>query len=264
MSPSQHKHTDTGTYTLLFVDDFTTPHLDRTKWIPYYLPQWSSRAASQPRYRLADSCLILEITPDQQPWCPEFDGAIRVSSLQTGVYAGPLGSAMGQHRFSPACRVREEQPIERTFTPQYGYIELRAKCQLQPQNVAALWLIGFEEQPEQSAEICIFELKGTNIAADHAVIGYGVRPFADPAITNAFYEEPFALDVTQFHTYAAEWTETMIHFYVDEVKTRTIPQSPRYPMQLMLNIYDLGDPAKQAAPMAFVVDYVCAYQRNPA
>ncbi|MFZ4662479.1 MAG: hypothetical protein ACOYNY_36055 [Caldilineaceae bacterium] len=81
MSLSQHKHTDTGAYTLVFVDDFTTAHLDRTKWIPYYLPQWSSRAASQPRYRLADSCLILEITADQQPWCPEFNGAIRVSSL---------------------------------------------------------------------------------------------------------------------------------------------------------------------------------------
>ena len=51
---------------------------------------------------------------------------MRVSPLQTGAFAGPLGSEAGQHRFDPAARVREEQEDVRLYTPQYGRIELRA------------------------------------------------------------------------------------------------------------------------------------------
>ncbi len=252
--------TEFGLYRQTFFDDFTAPTLDRSKWIPYYLPQWSSREKTQPRYRIEESCLILEIQPDQQPWSPEFNGNIRVSSLQTGLYSGPLNSADGQHRFSKDLRVREAQPTERTYTPQYGYFELKAKCNILPNNVAALWMIGFEDKPEYSAEICIFELKGHNIREKSAVIGYGVHPFSDPSITDEFYEDEFPVDVTQFNTYAAEWTEREVHFYINDQKIRTIQQSPQYPMQFMLNIYDLSDDSAGHEPMEFMIDHVCGYQ----
>ncbi len=263
MDSISQKQTEFNTYHLDFFDDFDVPILDRAKWIPYYLPQWSSRENTQPRYRIEDSCLILEIQPDQQPWSPEFNGNIRVSSLQTGLYSGALNSVEGQHRFSKDLRVREPQPTERTYTPRYGYVELKAKCNILPNNVAALWMIGFEDQPEHSAEICIFELKGQNIRAKSAIIGYGVHPFGDPSITDEFYEDEFPVDVTQFNTYAAEWTEHVVHFYINEKKIRSIYQSPQYPMQLMLNIYDLAEPSKQNRPMQFIVDHVYGYTPKP-
>jgi hypothetical protein len=58
----------------------------------------------------ADAALRLLIEADQEPWCPALDGDIRVLSLQTGEFAGPLGTAVGQHRFNPAAVVTEEQP----------------------------------------------------------------------------------------------------------------------------------------------------------
>src|SRR5690606_17847849 len=61
-------------YALEFHDEFDGPDIDPEKWLPFYLPHWSSRAQSAPRYTLQDSCLVLQITRDQQPWCPEFDG----------------------------------------------------------------------------------------------------------------------------------------------------------------------------------------------
>ena len=257
-----NRQTEFGSYRQTFFDDFNSPKLDRSKWIPYYLPQWSSREKTQPRYRIEESCLVLEIQADQQPWSPEFNGSIRVSSLQTGLYSGALYSAEGQHRFSKDLRVREAQPTERTYTPQYGYFELRAKCNILPNNVAALWMIGFEDKPEHSAEICIFELKGHNVREKSAVIGYGVHPFGDPSITDEFYEEEFPVDVTQFNTYAAEWTERGVHFYINDQKIRTIHQSPQYPMQFMLNIYDLSDILTQDQPMEFIVDHVRGYERK--
>jgi hypothetical protein len=84
-------------YEIEFEDDFAEASLDQTKWLPRYLPQWSSRADSAARYDIGDSVLRLRIDRDQRPWCPEWDGDTRVSSLQTGVFSGPTGSRIGQH-----------------------------------------------------------------------------------------------------------------------------------------------------------------------
>ena len=73
--------------------------MDLGRWIPHYLPHWSTRERSAARYAIADGRLSLLITANQQPWCPDLDGEVRVSSLQTGVFAGPVGSTVGQHRF---------------------------------------------------------------------------------------------------------------------------------------------------------------------
>ena len=93
-------------YELEFEDTFDGDELDRGRWVPYYLPQWSSRERSAARYEVGGGRLRLLIEADQQPWCPELDGEIRVSSLQTGVFAGPVGSKVGQHRFAPEAVVR--------------------------------------------------------------------------------------------------------------------------------------------------------------
>jgi len=255
-------------YRLEFHDEFDGATLDTTKWLPFYLPQWSSRAQSAPRYVMKNSQLILQITQDQLPWCPEFDGGVRCSSLQTGVFAGPVGSAIGQHRFNKACVVREAQTNARTYTPQYGYFELRAKGLRTSGSLAALWMIGYEDTPERSAEITVCELAGTRTSPTRSSIRYGVHPFADPAITDEFYEDPFDIDTAQFHLYAVEWTPAHIDYYLDNVKIRTIDQSPAYPMQFMLNLYELpfvgtwtgeinlNDPY----PKEFAVDYFRAYQ----
>jgi hypothetical protein len=49
----------------------------------------------------------LQIAAEQQPWCPEFDGGIKASSVQTGLFAGPVGSRAGQLQFHPDLVVRE-------------------------------------------------------------------------------------------------------------------------------------------------------------
>lgn len=255
-------------YRLEFHDEFDAPSLDTTKWLPVHLPQWSSRARSAPNYLLRDSTLSLYIGAGQQPWCPEFDGSNRCSSVQTGVYAGPLGSSIGQHRFRKQLVVREEQAATQTYTPRYGYFELRAKGVSSPTNHVALWMIGYEDAPERSAEIAIMEIMGKSVGAQSSRVGYGVHPWGDPTIADEFYEDTLPIDATGYHIYAAEWTPTHIDFYVDNRKIRTIRQSPAYPLQFMLGIYerpaqrdgaDVPEPP-QAYPKTFTIDYFRAYQ----
>ena len=93
-------------YELAFEDTFDGDTLGQTRWLPYYLPQWTSREAAAARYRLGGGVLRLVIEADQPPWCPELDGQTRASSLQTGVFSGPVGSRVGQSRFNSDLVVR--------------------------------------------------------------------------------------------------------------------------------------------------------------
>jgi Glycosyl hydrolases family 16 len=248
-------------YELEFEDTFDGDALDTSRWVPHYLPHWSIREHSAARYELADGCLRLLIAADQQPWCPEFDGQVRVSSLQTGVFAGPVGSGVGQHRFNPEAVVREKQDNVRLYTPRYGRIELRAKALDDPRTMVALWMIGYEDEPGRSAEICVCEIFGRDVGPNQAAIGMGVHPFGDPRITDDFSAVTVPIDAREFHVYAAEWGPERVAFFVDGDLVRTVGQAPDYPMQLMLSIYEFpsetGDgPPAVAYPKAFVVDYV--------
>jgi hypothetical protein len=97
-----------------------------------------TRERSAARYEVGGGFLRLLIEEDQEPWCPELDGEIRVSSLQTGLFAGPVGSTIGQHRFHPEAVVREAQESRRLYTPPYGRIELRARATDDPRSMVAL------------------------------------------------------------------------------------------------------------------------------
>jgi hypothetical protein len=249
---------------LEFEDTFEGEELDLRRWLPHYLPHWSSRERSAARYEMADGHLRLLIEADQQPWCPDLDGQVRVSSLQTGAFAGPVGSAIGQHRFNEAAVVREAQPNVRLYTPTYGRIELRARASDDPHIMVTLWMIGYEDEPSRSAEICVCEIFGRDVAPDHAGIGMGIHPFGDPAIVDDFSRPTLPIDVRDFHIYAADWTPSQVVFSVDGTDVKTVDQSPVYPMQLMLGIYDVpsgtGDDHSGGYPKAFIVDYMRGYR----
>ena len=162
--------------------------------------------------------------------------------------------------------MRETQPTLKLYAPLYGYVEVRLKAAPIAGYLSALWMIGFEEEAEQSAEICICEIFGEHITPEGSTVGYGVHPFNDPAVTDEFYQDVFRFNAADFHIYAADWTPEQIDFYVDNQKVRTVEQSPSYSMQLMLNLYELPDaltPETKATPFpkAMTVDYVRGYRK---
>lgn len=263
-------------YELEFEDTFDGPNLDRSRWSPYYLPHWSSRSATVARYRIGDGNLRLRIDEAHAPWCPEWDGDVRVSSLQTGQFSGPLGSTVGQLQFDDGLQVREEQTEQRLYTPQYGVIETRFQAIADPRCMVALWMIGFEDEPERSGEICIAEIFGRNLSEGRAAVGMGIHPFGDPSLKDQFAAESLSIDATEFHVYTAEWTQDFVSFFVDGELIKTVWQSPSYPMQLMLGVYEF--PAGEFGttsgrrrrgggdmpyPKEFVVDYVRGWRRAP-
>jgi hypothetical protein len=250
-------------YELEFEDDFDGGALDTRRWVPYYLPHWSSRERAAARYALADGCLRLRVDADQQPWCEELDGGIRVSSLQTGVFAGPVGSRTGQLRFTPDAVVREAQEPARLYTPQYGLFEARLKAVDDPDFMVAFWMIGYEDEPERSGEICVAEIFGRDVAPGEAAVGMGIHPFGDPRLVDEFAQETVGIDARDFHVYAAEWTPEHVAFSVDGEHVKTVQQSPAYPMQFMLGVYEFprGERSPSRYPQELVVDWVRGWRR---
>jgi beta-glucanase (GH16 family) len=146
---------------------------------------------------------------------------------------------------------------------------MRARAVDDPATMVALWMIGFEDEPERSAEICIFEIFGRDVGADETSVGMGVRPFGDPSIVNEFAAERVPIDGRGFHTYAAEWTPDLVAFYIDDRMVKVVHQAPAYPMQFMLNVYEFADGPEPASaldryPKEFVVDFFRGYRRTRA
>lgn len=248
---------------LIFEDDFDSPELDQGKWFPYYLPHWSALDTAAAQFRIADGALRLHIAEDQRPWCPEFDGKIKVSGLQTGHFSGPLGSNYGQHRFRADLKVRKNLPEFRLFVPQYCRLEMKARARLNLWNLAALWLIGFEDTPERSGEITLFEAFGDRTAPSACRIGRGVKKISDPALRDEIDDSVLPIDIEDWHVYAMDWTPSGIDFFVDDALVTATTQSPNYPMQLMLNFYDLTSSSERLVGQDawFDIDYIRAYGR---
>ncbi|MEI5583616.1 MULTISPECIES: glycoside hydrolase family 16 protein [unclassified Agromyces] len=249
---------------LEFDADLSGPELDLAQWIPHYLPQWSSREQTRARYDVADGVLRLRIDADQPEWSAEYDGRTQVSNLQTAVRSGPVGSESGQHPFRDGLVVREAQGDRRLYTPHFGRVEIVAAIDgIDEHAMAALWMIGIEEEPEQSAEICVFEVFGRDIAEDgSALVGMGVHPFRDASITDDFEQVAFHDDVREPHTYTVDWRPDEVVFSIDGLVRRRVPHSPQYPMQLMLDVFAFPPepPATARYPQSFAVHAVRGYR----
>lgn len=233
-------------------DEFDGDELDRSVWLPHYLPAWSSLEASRASYAVHDSCLDLYIPLEQGLWCPdEHETPLRVSGVQSGNYSGPVQSTVGQQPFRPGLLVREEQEPFWGATPRFGRIEITARMWLSARAMASLWMVGREVAPEQCAEICVFEIFGSGISAGTASagtvqVGCGLHAFRDPDVAEDFETVTLELDVSEFHTYGATWSADSVTFDVDGQVTRECERPPTYPLQLMLAVFDFPDSGTDA------------------
>jgi hypothetical protein len=250
---------------LVFEDDFRGPRLDPSVWLPHYLPAWSSRAATAATYHMQDSCLHLTIPPNQGLWCADdHSPAMRVSGIQSGNFSEPVGSTVGQQPYRAGLTVREEQEPFWGWTPDRGYVELRARAVIAARSMVAFWMVGLEDRPERSAEICVAEIFGNTVEpGKSAVVGMGLHPFRDPAVREDFHAVRLPIDVAQFHSYAVDWTLDTATFYVDGTAVRSCARPPSYPMQMMLAVFDFPEQSTGAdanAVPALIVDSLRGYE----
>ena len=244
------------------LDDRFDGGLDESVWTPAYLPAWSSRAAAAATWSVAADGLHLALPPEHPRWCPDrHEPPLRVSAVQSGNWSGPVGSTRGQQPFADGLTVAEEQPARWGCTPWYGLVEVECRAVLDPASMFSAWLVGLEDQPDRSGEICLVEVFGDTVADGRVALGSGLHPFRDPRLIEEFSAEPAALDAAESHRYAVHWTPQGVEFLVDGRRHRTSAQSPSYPMQLIVAVFDFPERRQAGAAPALVPELVVSRVR---
>lgn len=234
-------------------EQFAGEELDRSVWLPHYLPHWSSRAASAATYQVRDGELRLSIPPAQGLWAEGVhETPLRVSCIQSANFSGPVGSTVGGQPFMTNQVVAEEQDTFWGYTPHYGHVEIRMRGEVSPRSMVAFWMSGIEDEPHRSGEICVMEAFG-----DATAIGIGLHKFRDPALTEEWSALELGLDIAEFHTYAVDWRPGSLVFSVDGAEVRRVDQAPDYPVQLELGVFDFPDkPGPADHTPALIVSHV--------
>ncbi|GAA2636149.1 glycoside hydrolase family 16 protein [Paractinoplanes durhamensis] len=224
----------------MLTERFEGNELDRSVWVPWYLPHWSSRAQSAATYQVGGGELRLSIPADQPLWAEGVhETPLRVSGIQSANFSGPVGSTIGGQPFLDGQRVREEQPEFWGCTPLHGTISIRMRGVITPRSMVAFWLSGVEDDPSRSGEICVMEVFGTAPQS----VGMGLHRFRDPSLTEDWSVVDLPIDVSAFHVYAVEWRPGSLNFSVDGDVVKHVDQAPSYPVQLELAVFDFPDKA---------------------
>ncbi|WP_432496742.1 glycoside hydrolase family 16 protein [Kineococcus gypseus] len=257
----------------VFRDDLTGPAPDPARWVAHYMPHWSTPERSAARWAPGDGRgdgprdgLRLLVEADQPAWRPE-DGGLRVSSLQTGVTCGPAGSTTGQHRHRPDLRVRTPVPRRALWTPSRGVVEAVLSAPADPAGMSALWLVGLEDEPGESGELCVAELFGSAAGERASAVRSGVKAHHDPHLRDDVADVPVPFDTREPHAYAVEWDGRRTRCYADGALLRTVEQSPAYPLVLVVSLFEFAgtgerDPARY--PLSARVGPVRGWERTGA
>jgi len=257
-------------YRLIFQDEFDAGTLDTSRWVPQYLSSWTKEPElAAPNYIIENGLMRLQIFAETQPWCPEYDGKTVVSGFTTG-------DRNALHNWNGTNVVRNPVEMQATHLNQYGYYEIRAKGQAGSARHVAWWLLGFEDIPEESAEVDIFEILGNN---SHKVpVNFHAWSDPDAPDGGGFSYTNSQMDFhDEFHIYGFNWIEgggqgstpDKMEFYVDGVKTGEKNVNIDYPMIQLFSLYEkraggwTGVWLPKPYPNTFDIDYVRVYKPIP-
>jgi hypothetical protein len=223
-------------------EDFDGTALADDRWVPCYLPHWSSREASRATHEVAGSVLRLSIPTGQGLWCPDrHTPDLRTSTIASGVHSGPLGSTVGQQPFADGLTVTEEQESFRGWLVEGGRLTVRARADVSRRSMVSVWLTGFEDEPDRCGEVCVFEVFGDTVGAGSAGVGAGVHEFRDPSLREDFSVTAVPIDLRDWHDYAVTMTSGGCSWEVDGRPLRTSDQCPTYPLQLFVGVFDFPE-----------------------
>lgn len=258
----QEKHPDWG---LVFSDDFDGDTLDTTKWNRIDYVNWSS-VSDWRKYQSRDEELVTM----------NGDGTVSLW--------GKYGDYTSQSDQSGANDTYACGGIftEKTFTFQYGYVEVRAKFDCAPGVWPAIWMMPTNGPWPQTGEIDIMEhlnYEGIVHQTLHYNAANGQKTTSGTVNANggstAYFDS--VADKADFHTYGVEWTPEAVVFYMDgnpTLTTKADPNNPNWPFNMEDNPYYLlldmqlgggwvGEIGNIGDGVAMTVDYVHVYSYIP-
>jgi len=222
-------------------DEFAGPKLDAKKWHDHN-PGWKGRKPgffSKKNVFVKDGVLHLVARAEDLPGLPE-----------------------GYHTFTTAA-------VKSTTLVRYGYFEIRCRP-MKSRASSAFWF--YNSTKERWTEIDVFEIGGG--APKHKrTLHMNVHVFHTPEEKKhwakpAQHKTPYDL-ADAYHTFALEWDEKNITWYLDGRAVRTV-KNTHWHQPLHMNFDSetmpkwFGLPEKKALPSTFAIEYVRSWRRVDA
>lgn len=232
-----------GNYTLVWSEEFSSDKIDTSKWVYDYgyianheLQYYNDRAENS---RIDSDCLIIEA---------------RKEAMNGYAYTSARLKTQGKYSFK------------------YGYIEMRAILPVGQGIWPAFWMMGNDGSWPACGEIDIMEKIGGTSRENtvHGTVHWGT--------SNPYNHMQYGLytilneDLSAgFHTYAVEWTENYIKWFVDDKQYCEIDiRGEQFSMfkqefYILINLAVGGDwpgspDADTVFPQQYIIDYIRVYQ----
>ena len=247
-------------WVLTFHDEFDGPELDTGRWHTFYRDVKAIHV-------IKEGILYLRI--DETLPEPGANKTQRVSSIQTvpGKKVWP--------------EVGKQWPHGKTFTQQYGWFDVRARCAKGNGRSSGFWLMpadpryrllkadgGIRESPNEAYEIDICEQLGREPMSNHFTVHFG-RSY-DEGHRQESNAREFTFDHSKdFHIYALEWTREYLIWYVDGQEVARSDKAPQHPFFIFLSLSEIIPGEKSWSgmlepnpeyPCDFEIDHIRVYQ----
>jgi hypothetical protein len=122
-----------------------------------------------------------------------------------------------------------------------GRLTVRARADITRRSMVSVWLTGFEDEPDRSGEVCVFEVFGDAVTPADVGVGSGIHAFRDPVLAEDFTVTPLAIDLREWHDFAVDMRPGACTWSVDGQVVRTVDRCPSYPLQLLVGVFDFPD-----------------------
>lgn len=152
-----------------------------------------------------------------------------------------------------------------SFSQEFGYFEIRARMPAGQGLWPAFWLLPVDG--DRLREIDVFEFLGHEPNTIHMNVHYTDENDELTTIPSAFTGPDFSRD---YHTFAIDWNEERIVWYVDGVERHRVTEHEAVPSGLFYLIANLavggewpGHPDETTPfPSHFDIDFIRAYRRR--
>lgn len=216
-------------WSLVFSDDFNGTALDTTKWNRIDYVNWN--VSDWRKYQSRDEELVTM----------NGDGTVSLWG-RYGDFTSQADQTGANNTY--ACG---GVFTDKTFTFQYGYVEVRAKFDCAQGAWPAIWMMPTAGPWPQTGEIDILEhlnYEGIVHQTLHYNNAVGNKTTSGTVNANGTSSAYFTSveDKAAFHTYGVEWTPDHVSFLMDGKKTLTVnadPNNPNWPFNMENNPYYL-------------------------
>ncbi len=241
-------------WVLSFHDEFDAPKLSPSKWNDRYIssPKLENPDLAAAYYLIKEGILHLRMDRELPHATHPEQKHSRVSSIETAEWLDPEGKEVRAH-----------------FAQKYGWFEIRSRMPQGSGLHSAFWLLLADhidwktaKKERKIVEIDIFEQLGKQ-STKHEIEFNLHFTKAGPFKYNLGFDPSL-----EFHTYALEWREGKLLWYVDDKMVwEYTGKTPESSMFVLLGLYEGSgwtgeiDP-DMGYPRDFEIDYVRVYKRK--